>query len=132
MNWIRIIAAGVVGGVVTNLVSFVLHGIIMADTYTKYPIFTKEEASPLWFFLIAICIGIPTAILFAKTYRCWGAGVMGGVKFGFWVGLVWFFAYMYNPIVLEGFPYFLAWCWGGINLIVFVVYGASIALVYKE
>jgi len=67
MNWTKAILAGVVGGVVATIANSVLHGVIMANTYMKYDDFTKEAANPLWFFLVGICIGMPVAILFAKT-----------------------------------------------------------------
>ncbi len=132
MNWSRAILAGVVGGIVVSVANFVMHGIIMANTYMKYPVFTQEEANPLWFFLIAILIAIAAAILFARTRACWGEGIGGGVSYGFWVGLVGFFGPFYNPLVIEGFPYFLAWCHGGILLIGFVVLGAVLGVMVKK
>ena len=43
MNWGKIVVAGVVGGVVMWLVSFVLHGLVLGSTYMKYPeVFTQE------------------------------------------------------------------------------------------
>ena len=53
MNWSRALIAGVVGGVVMNFASFVIHGFILANTYTRYAVFTQEQANPLHFFLVA-------------------------------------------------------------------------------
>jgi hypothetical protein len=131
MNWTRAILAGVAGGIATWIANFVMHGMILGSTYMKYEVFTREQANPLHFLLVGICIGIPTAILFAKTRASWASGVAGGVTFGFFVGLVAFFAPFYESMVIEGFPYFLSWCWGGVNLIGFVVYGAVIGAIYK-
>lgn len=132
MNWGKALIAGVVGGFVGSIVNFVMHGLIMASAYVKYPVFTKEEANPVWFIAIAICVGIMAALLFAKSRVAWGDGWLGGVNFGFWVGLVFFFEHFYDPLVLEGFPYHLGWCWGGINLILFMVMGAIFGLIYKK
>jgi hypothetical protein len=131
MNWTKAILAGVVGGIVATAANFVMHGMIMANTYMKYPVFTREQANPLYFFLVGICIGIPVAILFAKTWKSWPNGVSGGATFGFFLGLVAFFPPFYDSLVIEGFPYYLSWCWGGINLIGFVVYGLTIGAIYK-
>ena len=133
MNWGKIVIAGVVAGVVLWLVDFVLHGWIMASAYLKYPgVFTQEEASPFWFLAVAICIAITVAILFAKTCDCWASGLTGGATFGFFLGLVAFFGPFYFPLVLEGFPYYLAWCWGGIHIIEAVIGGAVIGAIYKK
>jgi len=57
---------------------------------------------------------------------------MGGVAFGFLLGLVYFFQPFYNPLVIQGFPYHLAWCWGGVNLIDSVLFGATVGLIIKK
>ncbi len=132
MNWTKVLIAGLVSGIVLWLADFLMHGVILGPTYMKYPLFTQEQANPLHFLLVSVCMTLPAAVLFAKTVSCWGGGVMGGVKYGFWVGLILFFTTFYSPLVLEGFPYFLSWCQGGINLIGFVIVGVVLALIYKE
>lgn len=132
MNWGKIVVAGVVGGVVMWLVSFVLHGLVLGSTYMKYPeVFTQEAANPLSFLAIEVLIALPAAVIFAKTRRSWADGLAGGLSFGFWVGLFGFFAQFFNPLVLEGFPYYLSWCWGGVNLIVCLALGATFGLILK-
>ncbi|MFQ5751853.1 MAG: hypothetical protein ACE5HI_07635, partial [bacterium] len=129
MNWTKAVIAGVVGGIVVNIYAFLVHGFIMRATYEKYEVFGVAPApSPVWFFVVAIVVGIFGAIVFAKSRSAWGAGVKGGVNFGFWFGLVAFFAQFYNPLVIKGFPYFLSWCWGGITLIGWLIFGAIASL----
>lgn len=133
MNWTRALIAGVLAGIAINIVDFILHGQILGATYARYPeVFSQESANPLFFLLVAVLIGIAAGILFAKTRGSWKAGWVGGVTFGFWLGLISFFVPFYNPLVLDGFPYYLSWCWGGINLIDGVVGGAVLGAVYKS
>ncbi len=132
MNWTRVLIGGVVGGIALNAADFVMHGMIMGATYLKYPVFTHEPANPLLFTLVAVCIGLASAILFARTRVSWGDGLVGGVTFGFFLGLVAFFPNFYNSLVIGGFPYFLSWCHGGISLIGFVILGAVLGLIYRE
>ncbi|MFQ5709318.1 MAG: hypothetical protein ACE5HO_17815 [bacterium] len=132
MNWTKALIAGVVGGLVVSVYNFLVHGFIMANTYTKYAAFSQQKANPIWFFVVAIAVGIAGALLFAKSRGSWAAGVKGGVMFGFWLGLVSFFAQFYSPLVFKDFPYFLSWCWGGISLIGWMIFGAVAAGVYKE
>lgn len=132
MNWGKVILGGVLAGIVVTLAGYVLHEVILGATYEKYPdVFTQQGGSPAWFFVIGILISLFAAILFAKTRRCWADGLMGGVTFGFWLGMVAFFSTFYNPLVIDGFPYFLSWCWGGCNLIEAVLGGAVLGLVFK-
>ena len=74
---------------------------------------------------------MPSAVIFARTRSSWSTGVGGGVTFGFWLGLFGFFAQFFNPLVIEGFPYYMGWCWGGINLIVALVLGATLGAIIK-
>jgi len=133
MNWNRAILAGVVGGVVLWLASFVLHGFVMGSTYTKYPeVFSQEASNPLWFLLLEILIAVPAAIIFAKTRGSWAAGVTGGLVFGFWLGVLGFFPQFFNSLVIKDFPYYLGWCWGGIQVIVSLLLGAVLGLLIKR
>lgn len=129
MNWTRILVGGVVGGIALNIADFVMHGLIMGPAYLKYPVFTREPANPLYFTLVALCIGLATALLFAKSRNSWGEGLTGGLTFGLFLGLVAFFPHFYNSIVIEGFPYHMSWCHGGISLIGFVVLGGVLGMI---
>ena len=131
MSWGKILVGGVVAGVVGTLVDFVIHGFILAETYMQYEVFTQEEANPLYFLLISIMVGIMAAVLFSKTRNSWGAGAGGGATFGFFAGLFVFFMPFYNSLVLEGFPYFLSWAWGGAYLVSSIVFGIVLSFFIK-
>jgi hypothetical protein len=86
----------------------------------------------LHFLLVAVCVSIAAAILFSKTRASWAEGVKGGVTFGGYLGLFIFFAHFYRPLVLDGYPYYLAWCQGSITLIAMVIVGTVLGLVIKK
>ena len=133
MNWGRVFAGGIVGGIVVNLVDFVLHGQVMAETYKKYDtVFSQKEANPAYFFAAAILVGIFVALLFAKTRASWAEGWKGGATFGLFFGLATFFMNFYNPLVIADFPYYLSWCWGGSGVIDGVVGGAVLGSIIKR
>lgn len=135
MNWSKIAVAGVVGGVVMTLANYIMHGMIMANTYTKYPeVFRQVDNQPAvyWFFIVGALTGILSCALFAKTRDAWGDGFGGGASFGFWVGLVVFSLQFYPTLVIEGFPYYLSWCWGGIDVIGFTILGGVLGAMYKK
>ena len=132
MNWTKAALTAVVGGIVMWLVSFVLHGMILGNTYMKYTdVFTQEAANPFSFLIVEILIAFPAAVIFARTRGSWGTGIGGGLIFGFWLGLFGGFAQHFNPLVIEGFPYYLAWCWFGTNMIVSLALGAVLGLMIR-
>jgi hypothetical protein len=128
----KTILGGILGGLAMMLANFVMHGVIMADTYRRYPeVFSQEATNPAWFTLVCVLIGIALAILFARTRGSWAKGLTGGVAFGLLVGIIHFFSNFFDSMVYEGFPYFLAWCHGGMDAIAFTVAGAVLGLVIK-
>jgi hypothetical protein len=132
MSWSKTLLGGVLSGLAMMLVNFVMHGVIMADTYRRYPeVFAQEPTNPAWFTLTCVLIGIALAILFAKTLRSWTKGIAGGAVFGLLVGMTHFFANFFDALVYEGFPYYLAWCHGSMDAVAFVVAGGVLGLVIK-
>ncbi len=130
MNWTRVLLGGIVAGIVTNIADFLMHGMVMAETYKKYDqVFSQAEANPLHFAAVSVVVAIFVAILFGKSRASWGAGWKGGAAFGLWFGLAFFFMNFYHPLVIAGFPYYLAWCWGGIGLIDGVLAGAVLGAI---
>jgi len=131
MNWTRIALGGLAAGVVTNVADFVMHGLLLGNTYVEHAdVFSQEQANPLWFAAISILTALFVALLFAKTRQSFAPGWKGGLLFGVLLGLVAFFPNFYEPLVIDGFPYYLSWCWGGIavidSLLAGVVLGAII------
>lgn len=135
MNSKKALIAGVVGGIVLFIAGGVLHGAIMGSTYMKYTEVFSQEEEPMnmfWFFVLALGIAMVAAFLFAKTRDCWAEGIGGGVKYGIFLGLFSFFPQFYNSLIIDGFPYYLNWCWGGISFIEMVILGVVLAAVYKQ
>jgi hypothetical protein len=133
MNWTRIALAGVASGLVTWISDFVQHGMVMAPTYKRLStVFTQTEANPAWFLLVAVAISMTAALLFARTRGSWAAGWKGGLSFGFFLGLVIFFQRFFDPLVVDGYPYYLAWCQGGISMIDSLLAGAVIGSIVKS
>jgi len=132
MNMKKVLFIGLAGGVLLWFYNFLMHGIIMADTYTGNAVFKQEASNPLWFLLVEFCMATAGAMIFVKTRNAWADGPKGGATFGLFVGLLTFFAQFIEPLVISGFPYYLAWCWGGISLIGWVIYGGLAGTMYKQ
>ncbi|HQU73663.1 MAG TPA: hypothetical protein PKV71_17775 [Calditrichia bacterium] len=132
MNWQKVIIAGVVGGIVLWFYDFLMYGVVMGSIYPKYPVFNQEEGNILTFLLVEVCLALGGALLFGKTRKVWGNGLMAGVNFGVFLGIPFFFAQFFPSMVYAGFPYHLSWCFGSITLIGWVVFGIVASLLYKD
>ena len=132
MNWTRIALAGLAAGVVTWISDFVLHGMVMGPTYQRLSqVFSQTQANPAWFLLVSFTICFMAALLFARTRGNWAHGWKGGLAFGFYLGLVVFFQRFYDPLVIDGYPYYLSWCQGGISMIDSLLAGAVIGSIVR-
>lgn len=131
MNTQKALVAGIVGGVVMAVYEFIMYGLIMASTYASNPEVFRQDAPMFWFPIVAVVVGLAGAMLFAKTRSAWSEGAKGGVFFGLWIGLVVAALQFYSPLVISGFPYYLAWCQAGIAVIGWMVYGAVVGAMYK-
>jgi hypothetical protein len=135
MKWSKTLLGGVLGGLALMLVNFLLHGVLMAETYRGYPEVFEQEASPsgpVHFAIISVLITIFLAIVFAKTRSLWARGIAGGLVFGLLVGMTHFFTNFYDTLVYDGFPYYLAWCHGAMDAVAFAAAGAVLGLVLKS
>jgi hypothetical protein len=133
VNWTRVVMGGLASGIVTWLSDFFFHGIIMRDTYIRLKeVFSQTEANPAWFLLVSFTICLTMSALFARTRGSWAAGVRGGLQFGFYAGLVVAFQGFYNPLVIDGFPYYLSWCQGGITMIDALLAGVVLGAIVKS
>ena len=90
------------------------------------------DANPAWFLLIAVAICVTAALLFARTRGSWAPGWKGGLSFGLFLGLVIFFQRFFDPLVIDGYPYYLAWCQGGISMIDSLLAGAVMGSMLKS
>lgn len=133
MQWSKALIAGAVGGVVNAVYGFVMHVLIMGNTYRKYTpeVFREDESTMMWFIIIPILLGVVGGLFFAKSRSAWAAGLQGGATFGFWVGLIAFVSNFFMPLMITGYPYYLTWCTGAIYLIGWTLVGAVIGAMYK-
>ena len=134
MNWGRAVVAGLVAGIVQNVVNFVLHGLILGGTYEGQAAFVQEEnpANFAWFTVIALVIGVVAALFFASSRQSWQAGARGGLHFGVLLGVVVGFQHFYLTLVISDFPYHVAWMWLAVEIISFGVGGMVLGAMVKR
>ncbi len=134
MNWGRAVVAGLVAGIVQNIVNFVLHGLVLGGTYEGEAAFVQEEdpAVFVWFTLVALVIGVVAALFFASSRQSWQAGPRGGLHFGILLGAVVGFQQFYLTLVISDFPYNVAWIWLAVEIISFGVGGIVLGALVKR
>ena len=136
MNWGRAIGAGLAAGFVQNIANFVMHGLVLGGMYLDQPAFVQEPDNMamqiVWFLVIALVLGVVASLLFASSRQSWQPGVKGGLHFGVLLGAVVGFQQFYLTLVVNDFPYHVAWLWLAVDVISFGIGGIVLGAVYKR
>lgn len=136
MNLGRAIGAGLAAGFVQNIANFVMHGLVLGGMYLDQPAFVQEPDSMamqiVWFLVIALVLGVVASLLFASSRQSWQPGAKGGLHFGVLLGAVVGFQQFYLTLVVNDFPYHVAWLWLAVDVISFGIGGMVLGAVYKR
>ncbi len=136
MNWGRAIGAGLAAGFVQNIANFVMHGLVLGGMYLEQPAFVQEPDNMamqiVWFLVIALVLGVVASLLFASSRQSWQPGAKGGLHFGVLLGAVVGFQQFYLTLVVNDFPYHVAWLWLAVDVISFGIGGMVLGAVYKR
>lgn len=136
MNWGRAIGAGLAAGFVQNIANFVMHGLVLGGMYLDQPAFVQEPENMamqvVWFLVIALVLGVVASLLFASSRQSWQPGMKGGLHFGVLLGAAIGFQQFYLTLVVNDFPYHVAWIWLGVDIISFGIGGMVLGAVYKR
>ncbi|MDE2690336.1 MAG: hypothetical protein OXI49_07445 [Acidobacteriota bacterium] len=136
MNWGRAIGAGLAAGFVQNIANFVMHGLVLGGMYLDQPAFVQEPDNMamqiVWFLVIALVLGVVASLLFASSRQSWQPGAKGGLHFGVLLGAVVGFQQFYLTLVVNDFPYHVAWLWLAVDVISFGIGGIVLGAVYKR
>lgn len=136
MNWGRAIGAGLAAGFVQNIANFVMHGLVLGGMYLDQPAFVQEPENMamqiVWFLVIALVLGVVASLMFASSRESWQPGAKGGLHFGVLLGTAIGFQQFYLTLVVNDFPYHVAWIWLGVDIISFGVGGMVLGAVYKR
>lgn len=119
----KIIVVSLVLGVVANLIDFVVQGNMLAGYYTQAPF--RQTANIIWLVLGDFVAAAVFVVVYARIAGSFKAGAAGGAELGLYCGvLVSFPTNIFLYLLIDGFPYGLAWIWTVYSVLWYVVLGA--------
>lgn len=134
MNFPRVALAAIAAWVLYLGVSFVVHGVLLKDTYMQYVGVMRPEAQANAILPIGFCFALVGFFAFAYAYARGyegGNGVQEGLRFGVLVGIllcafgsIW--DYMMWPISAG-----LLTAWLVDFIVEFAIYGMVVGLIYR-
>lgn len=133
MNWKKFWIAFVVVYVVYQITNLIVHAGLLSGVYERLVtdgVFRSEADMPGWvFWVTALVFSYFFVFIFAKGYE--NRGIMEGVRYGFYVGMLFFFVGSFDQFVMYPIHYSLTWYWIILGIIQTILCGIAAALVYK-
>lgn len=131
MNIKRFLGASLLVFLFSNLYGFVVHNIILLDTYKQLTnLWRPDLMAKMWIFnLIAFLFSFVFVYVFIKGYE--GKGVLEGIRYGIIMGILLFIAVDLNQYILYALPFSLIVKWLGFGMIQNIICGIITAVIYK-
>ena len=135
MNTKKLLITFVVVYVLLEVMSYLIHGVILSSTYMSEEVKTAfrpeaEMNSNMWIVFVTDLIwSFFFVFFFAKGYE--GRGIMEGLRFGFYIGLFWALVSSYQTYAFVPMPYSLALKWFIWGMIEMLILGVAAAVLYK-
>jgi len=121
--------------VVMEVLSYLIHGVMLAETYASEPLKSvfrsKEEMdSMIWIMLLMDLIwAYFFCFFFAKGYE--NKGIGEGLRFGLYIGLFWSLVFAYSSYAIYPLTYGIVLQWFIYGLVVSLILGVVASLLYK-
>ena len=131
MNWKKLVISFIVIYVVGGILSFLIHGVLLMETYQSLAHIWRPDMERLmwvqWITGAFFCFFF--VFVFAKGYE--GKGIMEGLRYGV---IIWAFLTIpsvYGQYMVYPITYGLVLKWLVAELISLLIYGAIVAMIYK-
>jgi hypothetical protein len=126
--WVAVL----VGGVVANIIDMIVMGMLLDPTFKSIP-GMRQDANPLWFVIGDFFAVFVFTLLYDRVYSSFSGGPKGGATWGAYAGLIVSFpTWIFMHLMIDGFPYGLAWGLTISGIIWGVIVGATVGAMYKK
>jgi hypothetical protein len=135
MNVKKLVPAALAVGVIFIVLDFVVHELMLKGPYySQLPSLFKQDGPPMvWAIIGDLVAGLVMVWVYDRAYSSFSGGPKGGATFGLYAGiLVNFPTWLFMNLVLQGFPYSLAWIWTITGILYGVIGGAVAGALYKK
>lgn len=120
--------------VLWNVLDYIVHGVLLSSAYQSEDVMKlmrPDMQSKMWiFYVTSLIMAFAFTWIFSKGYE--GKGIMEGLRYGFFVGLLMATPMAYSSYAMYPLPYSLVLQWFIYGMIHYIILGIVIALVYGK
>ena len=127
----KVLLGFVVVFVVLVLLDLLVHSVLLAGAYESMQnVWRPDMAQKMWIlYIVKLFVAFFFSFIFSKGYE--NKGIMEGVRYGFYMGLLLAVPYAYGSYASFAIPYSVALQWFIYALIEYLIAGVALALVFR-
>lgn len=131
MNTKRFILAGIAVFVVIQAVDWLVHGVFLAGWYEELKsIWRADMMDIMWLMTLgSLFFSFMFVFIFVKGYE--NKGIMEGIRYGLYVGLLIMVSGMLGQYVMYPIPLGMALIWLAYGIVEMIIAGAVAAAIYR-
>jgi hypothetical protein len=128
----KVLIGTVVAFVILEVLDILIHGVILAPVYTATKdLWRPDMMDKMWIMhIVKILVSFFFALIFSKGYE--GKGVLEGVRYGLYVGVMLGVGMAYGTYTMIAIPYLLALQWFIFAVFEYIIAGIGVSLVYGK
>lgn len=126
----KVLIGFVVVFVLLEVLDMIVHGLILGSTYaTLQNVWRPDMMEKMWILhIVKIVVAFMFAFIFSKGYE--GKGILEGVRYGLYVGLMLSIGYAYGSYASFPIPYSIALQWFIYAMIEYTLAGVALAWIF--
>ena len=118
--------------IVLVVLDWLVHGVLLAGAYESMQnVWRPDMAQKMWIlYIVKLFVAFFFSFIFSKGFE--NKGIMEGVRYGFYMGLLLAVPYAYGTYASFAIPYSVALQWFIYALIEYIIAGVVLALVFRS
>jgi hypothetical protein len=128
----KIVIGFVVTFILLEVLDILVHGVILMSAYqATQNVWRPDMMQKMWILhIVKIVAAFFIAFIFSKGYE--GKGMMEGMRFGLYMGVLMSMGMAYGTYAMIAIPYSLALQWFIYGVIEYIIVGIGLALVFGK
>jgi hypothetical protein len=128
----KILIGFVITFVLLEVLDILVHGVILMSAYqATQNVWRPDMMQKMWILhIVKLVVAFLITFIFSKGYE--GKGIMEGLRYGFYIGVLMSIGMAYGTYAMVAIPYSLALQWFIYGVVEYTIVGVALALVFGK